>query len=93
MATRPGGNFARSFSAAGIVPVSASATIFSCRVAPIPGSSFARPASASSATEVDASRTVFEAVRYATTRCTIAPSSSYRSPSSSKASAIAALVS
>ena len=40
---RPGGNFARSFSAAGIVPVSSSATIFSCERLADPGSSVARP--------------------------------------------------
>ena len=43
IAIRPGGNFARSFSAAGIVPVSSSARIFSCSVLPIAGSSVARP--------------------------------------------------
>ena len=37
MSIRPGGNFARSFSAAGIVPVSSSATIFSSSVLPIAG--------------------------------------------------------
>ena len=35
----PGGNFARSFSAAGMVPVSSSARIFSSSVLPMPGSS------------------------------------------------------
>ena len=37
MSISPGGNFARSFSAAGIVPVSSSATIFSSSVLPMPG--------------------------------------------------------
>ena len=63
IATSPGGNLARSFSAAGIWPVSTSAWIFSCRVAPIPGSSVARPARASPATEVEASRTALAALR------------------------------
>ncbi len=58
IAIKPGGNFARSRSAAGIAPVSSSATIFSCSVSPTPGSSVARPARASAATEVEASRTV-----------------------------------
>ena len=63
IAIRPGGNLARSFSAAGIVPPSRSATIFSCSVLPMPESSLARPARASSATDTGASRTVFAAVR------------------------------
>ncbi len=63
IAIRPGGNFARSRSAAGIAPVSASATIFSCSVSPIPGSSVARPARASPATDTDDSRTVSAARR------------------------------
>ena len=63
IAIRPGGNFARSFSAAGIVPVSISARIFSCSVLPIPGSSLARPSRASAPTDVEASRTLFAAVR------------------------------
>ena len=63
MAINPAGNLARSRSAAGIVPVSSSATILSCNVAPIPGSSVARPARASAATDTDASRTVLAAVR------------------------------
>ena len=61
IAIRPGGNFARSFSAAGIVPVSTSARIFSCSVLPIPGSSVARPSRASAATDTDASRTALAA--------------------------------
>ena len=40
IAIRPAGNCARSFSAAGIVPVSSKAWIFSCSVLPIPGSSY-----------------------------------------------------
>ena len=61
IATRPGGNFARSFSAAGIVPVSSSVWIFSWSVLPIPGSSVARPSRASAATDTDASRTALAA--------------------------------
>jgi hypothetical protein len=63
MATRPGGYLARSFSAAGIVPVSRRAWIFSSSVRPMPGSSTARPSRASSATEREASRTFLPAVR------------------------------
>ena len=63
IAISPAGNFSRSRSAAGIVPVSSRVTIFSCSVAPMPGSSVARPARASAATETDASRTVLAAVR------------------------------
>ena len=63
IATSPAGNLARSFSAAGIVPVSSSARIFSCRVAPIPGSSVALPSRASPATDTDASRTRLAALR------------------------------
>ncbi len=63
IAISPGGNFARSLSAAGIVPVSSSAMIFSCSVLPIAGSSVARPARASAATDTDASRTVLAAAR------------------------------
>ena len=63
IAISPEGNFARSFSAAGIVPVASSARIFSCSVLPMPGSSLARPARASAATDTGASRTLFAAVR------------------------------
>ena len=63
--------------------------------APSPGSSprsraarWRDPARASAATDTGASRTALAAFRYATTRWMIAPSSSYRSPSSSSASAI-----
>ena len=51
IATSPGGNFARSRSADGIVPVSISVRIFSWSVLPIPGSSVARPSRASAATD------------------------------------------
>src|SRR3982751_1560628 len=47
----PGGNFARSFSADGVSPVSSRVMIFSCSVLPIPGSCVARPARASAATD------------------------------------------
>ena len=63
MSTRPGGNFPRSFSTAGIEPVSISATIFSSSVLPIPGSSVTRPSRAIAATEVGASRTALAALR------------------------------
>jgi hypothetical protein len=63
MSTSPTGNFARSFSAAGIVPVSSSATIFSSSVRPIPGSSVTFPSRVSAATDRGASRTVFAALR------------------------------
>ena len=43
ISTSPGGNFARSFTSAGISPVSASEITFSWMIAPIPGSSVARP--------------------------------------------------
>ncbi len=61
--TSPGGNFARSFSAAGIVPVSRSALSFSSSVLPIPGSSVTRPSRVSAETETGASRTAFAALR------------------------------
>ena len=57
-----GGNFAFSFSAAGISPVSTRASIFSARVLPTPGISVALPAAASSATETGLSRIAFAAV-------------------------------
>ena len=53
---RVGGNLALSFTAAGISPVSSSASIFSARVLPTPGTSVARPAAARSATETGLSR-------------------------------------
>ena len=59
----PGGYFARSFSAAGIVPVSSSATSFSSSVLPIPGSEVTVPARVSAATETVASRAAFAAER------------------------------
>ena len=57
-----GGNFAFSFTAAGISPVSIRASIFSARVLPTPGTSVARPAAARSATETGLSRIAFAAV-------------------------------
>ena len=60
--TRVGGNFAFSFTAAGISPVSSRASIFSASVLPTPGSSVARPARASSSTETGLSRIAFAAV-------------------------------
>ena len=59
----PGGNLARSFSTAGIWPVSSSAWIFSSSVRPIPGNSVTRPSRVSAATEVGASRTDLAALR------------------------------
>ena len=59
----PGGNLARSFSAAGIVPVSSSALSFSSSVLPIPGSVVTRPSRVSALTDVDASRTALAALR------------------------------
>ena len=59
---RLGGNFAFSFAAAGISPVSSSASIFSARVLPTPGISVARPAAARSATETGLSRIACAAV-------------------------------
>ena len=57
IASSPGGNFARSFSAAGIVPVSTQREDLLLQRPPMPGSSVARPSRASAATETDASRT------------------------------------
>ena len=74
--TRPGGYFALSFSADGIFPVSKSVRSFSSSVLPMPGSSVTRPASVSSSIDTVDSRIAFAALRYATTLCTIAPSSS-----------------
>jgi hypothetical protein len=65
---------------------------FSWMIAPIPGSCVARPSRASALMEVGASRTALAALRYATMRWITAPSSSYRSPSSSSAVAISLLV-
>ena len=59
---RVGGNFAFSFTAAGISPVSISASIFSASVLPTPGTSVARPAPRSSATETGLSRIALAAV-------------------------------
>ena len=56
ISSRPGGYFARSFSAAGIVPVSSSATSFSSSVLPMPGSDVTVPARVSAATDTVASR-------------------------------------
>jgi hypothetical protein len=63
MSTSPGGNFARSFSSAGIVPVSSRATSFSSSVLPIPGSVVTRPSRVSAATPTGASRTALAALR------------------------------
>ena len=63
ISSRPGGYFARSFSAAGIVPVSSSATSFSSSVLPIPGSEVTVPARVSAATDTVASRAAFAAER------------------------------
>ncbi len=57
MSTRLAGNFARSFSIAGIVPVSSSAWIFSSSVLPIPGREVTVPARVIAATDDDALRT------------------------------------
>jgi hypothetical protein len=54
---------ARSFSAAGIVPVSSSAWSFSSSVLPTPGSVVTRPSRVSALTDVGASRTAFAALR------------------------------
>ena len=67
-AISPGGNFARSFCAAGMSPVSSSACSFSSSVLPMPGSSVTRPSRVSAITDTDASRTALAAVRYAITR-------------------------
>ncbi len=71
-----GGNFAFSFAAAGISPVSSSEPIFSARVLPTPGTLVASPFATSSATETGLSRIAFAAVLYANTRYFSAPSSS-----------------
>jgi hypothetical protein len=60
---RPAGMRARSFSMAGIVPVSMRAWIFSSRVRPIPGSSVTLPSRVMAATERGASRTDLAALR------------------------------
>ena len=80
-----------SLSADGIDPVSSRVSIFSAIVFPTPASSAARPCFASSSTDTPASRIALAALRYATTRYTTAPSSSYRLASSSNASAISPL--
>ena len=90
--TSPAGNLALSLSADGIVPVSRSVTIFSASVFPHARDLLRTArARASSSTDAPVSRIAFAALRYATTRWTIAPSSSYRSASSANASAISAL--
>ena len=63
ISTRPGGNFARSLSAAGMEPVSSSASIFSAMVLPTPASSSTLPLRASSATDPPASRIALAALR------------------------------
>ena len=67
-AISPEGIRAFSFSAAGIEPVSSSASIFSAIVLPTPDSSTTRPCLAISSTETPASRIAFAALRYAPTR-------------------------
>ena len=62
-AIRPAGNFARSFAAAGMSPVSSSARSFSSSVLPIPGSEVTLPSRVSAITDTDASRTALAAVR------------------------------
>ena len=57
-----GGNFAFSFTAAGISPVASRASIFSASVLPTPGMSVALPLAASSATETGLSRIAWAAV-------------------------------
>ena len=89
---RVGGNFAFSFAAAGISPVSISASIFSASVLPTPGTFVASPRAASSATETGLSRIAAAAAEYASTRYLTAPSSSYSVPNSSSAAAISAFV-
>ena len=59
---RPGGYFALSFSADGILPVSSSTSIFSAIVLPTPASSVTRPWRASSATGCVDSRIAFAAL-------------------------------
>ena len=63
IASRPGGNRSRSFTAAGMSPVSSSARIFSSSVAPIPASSVTRPSRVSAATDTGASRIALAALR------------------------------
>ena len=63
MSTSPGGYLPRSFSTAGMVPVSRSCRTFSSSVFPIPGSVVTVPARVSAAMDRGASRTVFAAVR------------------------------
>ena len=76
ISTSPGGYFALSFCAAGISPVSNRTASFSAIVLPMPDSSVTRPALAISSTDAVESRIDLAALRYAITRCTIAPSSS-----------------
>ena len=76
IASSPAGYFARSLTADGMSPVSSSATIFSSSVLPIPGNEVTVPLRVSAATDTVASRAAFAAERYASTRWTMAPSSS-----------------
>ncbi len=62
-AIRPAGNFARSFTEAGMSPVSSSARSFSSSVLPMPGSSVTRPSRVRPITDTEASRTALAAVR------------------------------
>ena len=61
--TKEAGNFAFSFVAEGISPVSSRVTIFPSSVFPIPGSSVARPSRARSATDTGLCRTTRAASR------------------------------
>ena len=63
MSMRPAGKRARSFSTAGIVPVSSRAWIFSSSVRPMPGSSVTLPSRVIAATDRGASRTDLAALR------------------------------
>ena len=63
ISTRPGGYFALSLSALGIVPVSSSVSIFSAIVLPIPGSFVTVPARLISSIDAVASRIAFAALR------------------------------
>ena len=64
----PLGNLARSFTAAGISPVSSSARSFSSSVLPIPGTVVTLPSRVIAMIDTDESRTALAALRYAMTR-------------------------
>ncbi len=63
ISSSPAGYLPRSFSSAGIVPVSSSATSFSSSVLPIPASSVTRPWRVMPATDTIASRALLAALR------------------------------